>query len=592
MARRTLQATRWGWLTGLAALLLVGGCGKDPTALRIIIQVSGLTLDQVALNGTLDAKTLFSNQRFPQPPASFASGSDVVILLSDDLDGRVLSLMVQGLYKAQLVAQSSAKATIRKNEQVAVTVKLGTGPTDGGPDLPRDRGPTDGPRDSIGSDGVIKDGKGLDLPISKEGVILPDKPGPGDKGCAVGTSTCDGSNIVTCVAGEAGPTLQVENCPLGCVPVKCRTLLPSNAIPSSLFSGASASLAPSSGIVIINSDSGKITGITVTPVYTVFSQGGGAPSIMAMAFKSIYIPKNVTVRVTGGNALALLASGTIEIEGVLDASGSGNTPGPGGGAGQTASSPAAGHGPGGSGGSVKTGFLGFYTVSGGGGASHAKSGGLGGNGQLQTYTSAGGLSGLTYGKAELVPLTGGSGGGRGGSTSSSDAASGGGGGGALQLVSNSGIIVGTASGQAGGITVGGGGGGASSNSFRGGGGGGSGGGLLLEAPAVTLYSGAVLAANGGGGGGGSGTSSSATSGQTGTLGSQQANGGQPSQNGGSGGGGAAGAYTSGSLGSSQWAGGGGGGGLGTIRVNTYTGQASLQGTVSGQFSQGKVTTTP
>jgi hypothetical protein len=130
--------------------------------------------------------------------------------------------------------------------------------------------------------------------------------------------------------------------------------------------------------------------------------------------------------------------------------------------------------------------------TGGGGASFATQGE---NGRLsQGSSSGGGPAGLTYGGADLVPLSGGSGGGGGSGRGAFNglAQGGSGGGGAVIVASKTSITVGAA-----GAILANGADGARIRYADGEGGAGSGGAVWLQAPTVTTVSGARVEAKGG-----------------------------------------------------------------------------------------------
>ncbi len=565
----------------LSLLCSMAACSEQATSLRVVISFSSIKLDQVSLTGKLDGKTRFSGRRFPAQRGALSSGDDVVIIFPDSDAGKTVQITAVGMWKAQTVATASGKATITQGEVTDVTINLGSAP-------PKDSGPDAGD----GGVDLKKDGvKDPDLPVP------PDLPKLPDGGCKIGTSFCKGDAIVTCVGTEAGTSQVSKVCPLGCVvsvPVKCRELVPSNNIPTSFLNSGLDSFAPKASKVIINTDTDKIDGDGALPATMTTPQTTPGKSIKVMAFREVHIPKGTTVTVVGSKPLALVASGFIKIEGIINSTGTTIEAGVGGGQGATHSKQAEGGGKGANGvykKHVLPPYFTIYITSGGGGGAPPPRGGQGGGGPYSAGTLRGGGGGATNGSLTLTPLVGGSGGGRGGTNSTGGGNNGGGGGGAIQIVSKTLISVGSSAGG-GGINLGGGGGGASSMSYQGGGGGGSGGGLLLEAPTVTILAGAVLAANGGGGAGGSGSKAGALPGQTGTLSSKLTGYGTPSSNGGNGGYGGAGSTPAGIDGSPKIAAGGGGGGAGIVRINTKSGAATVGGTISAISSQGKVTAKP
>jgi hypothetical protein len=255
-----------------------------------------------------------------------------------------------------------------------------------------------------------------------------------------------------------------------------------------------------------------------------------------------------TIAVTGSKPLVLVATGTLTVNGMLDAAshrmpaqaGPGHDPA----AMCDAGTPPTGNG-GGAGGS-------FGSVGGGGGD---------GNNQ----NNSGGTSGLVEGAA----MRGGCLGQDGKAGAPADAGTGGFGGGAVYLIAGTEIIV------SGAINASGASGSTGTNNKGGGGAGGSGGLIGLDSQTV-IATGGFIFANGGGGGEG------ASAGNPGDNGNESINGapaqGAGSHPGGDGGAGAAQGATVGDGGNSGDGGGGGGGGVGAIRL--YQATSITGGTVS------------
>jgi hypothetical protein len=199
-----------------------------------------------------------------------------------------------------------------------------------------------------------------------------------------------------------------------------------------------------------------------------------------------------TVQVTGDRPFVILARSII-VEGVLDASGHSETPGPAGGAPGGANE----DGFGGSGLSMGS------STGGGGGGGFGDLGGVGGGGVTPACmnNAPGGSAGETFGAPEILVLAGGGSGGTGAAATSCERSRGGGGGGAIQLSAIERIFV-TATGV---VTAGGGGGRGgllcanAANAPAAGAGGGAGGTVYLDAPELDVVG--VVSANGGGGGG-------------------------------------------------------------------------------------------
>lgn len=193
------------------------------------------------------------------------------------------------------------------------------------------------------------------------------------------------------------------------------------------------------------------------------------------------VSEGLTLTLSGSRPLVIIASGTIRIKGIIDAS---------------ASRDIAGNGAYAGSGAPLTGIL----AEGPGAASVDSDGGAGGG-----YFTAGGNNDESAGAGAAVnlsaptPLLGGSGGAVyvGGSNT---AGRGGAGGGAVYLYAQEGIEIGIDGGDPtqSGINVGGGGGDSSGSNNSKGAGGGSGGTLVLDAPSIVVHG--TLAANGGSGG--------------------------------------------------------------------------------------------
>ena len=253
-----------------------------------------------------------------------------------------------------------------------------------------------------------------------------------------------------------------------------------------------------------------------------------------------------TMRVVGQRPFVILANHDITIDGTLDISARGKTPGAGG------QPPATGPGKGGDGTHVDT-----SDESGGGGGGFGSVGGSGG----PASTAAGGAPGASY---AIAFLAGGSGGG-GPAPGIGCTNVGGGGGGAILIYAKHKLTI------QGAINAGGGGGEAgvvctNPSNHGAGAGGGAGGTIHLQTP--DLNGNGILAANGGGGGGPSCTTGAITPGEDGKASTTlTAFGGIGNGCGPGGGNGAVGTMAAGSALSAGFNGGGGGGGTGRIKIN-------------------------
>jgi hypothetical protein len=401
---------------------------------------------------------------------------------------------------------------------------------------------------------------------------------------------CDGSDLVTC-NGSGGEIVR-STCPFGCdgssAPAVCSAAM---IDPSNLGQTGRDNLCANSydldltADAIIDTDNGTIDGDSTNIVFATVGQGGSNPDIGVFAFNSVRLQAGATLKVTGANALAIIACSDMQIEGVIDIRGGDGLmtgdgtgahegyAGPGGWAGgDTNYGDGQGQG-GGAAGDDDTCGSGFYH-SGGAGGSYGGVGGAGGDGRVAVCRIYGPTptDADRYGSIANIALMGGSGGGAGGDNWGGP---GGGGGGAIQLSANGTLTIAAG----GGINAGGGAGAGgrygTSNSAAGGGGG-SGGAILLEAKTLRVLG--VLACNGGGGGAGyeaEGISDPdhADDGTAGTLDDVAAPGGVAAGFGGNGGQGSAGTVVNGSKGQGDdtngiQKGGGGGGAAGRIRLNS------------------------
>ncbi len=389
---------------------------------------------------------------------------------------------------------------------------------------------------------------------------------PRDGGCRIGDRYCAEPTILECTEGGL---VVVAECPLGCATTgeTCRRLDVSNVDDDAALFRGTASLTVRAGeSVELNSSDG---GIRETGTGTVIrapgdglidgmhfgsEEQGDAPKLAIFAFDQILVEDGGRLVAVGGAAVVLLATQAI-INGTIDLSASGRSPGPGGGLGGVDRSDGFGLGAG------ERGHLGgaFDGLGGGGGGGgHGAAGGNGGDERdCCGGRGSGGTGGAAIDDALAVPLVGGGGGGSG--APADGGGHGGGGGGGLQITTSGFITVG----PTGVIDVGGAGGDGDDDS---GGGGGAGGSVLLESPSVSVMGWVV--ANGGGGGGGHENFGSSGPGEHAVRDVRRAAGGSGDARGGSGG-----AFDdlAGENGGQGDHGGGGGGAAGRIRWHTSSG---------------------
>ncbi|MFT3694167.1 MAG: hypothetical protein QM831_13565 [Kofleriaceae bacterium] len=263
-----------------------------------------------------------------------------------------------------------------------------------------------------------------------------------------------------------------------------------------------------SGAVTINTTDLSIATVTGPTFEMKHQLTGGEVAVLRVS--SLVVDNTANVRVIGSRPLIVIASGTITINGAIDAGGHLTEAGAGG------LASAAGEGSG-----SRGAHDGDYSDTGGGGGGFGDVAGAGGAISGCTNQLPGGRAGAMTGDPTITTLIGGSGGGAGESSACTDNL-GGAGGGALQFTSSTSIHI------TGVINVGGGGGKGGTDcgpsDGNSGAGGGAGGAIVLQAPQI-LNEG-VLAANGGGGGGsGTGAGGSGGNGDNGKPSTAVANGG-------------------------------------------------------------------
>ncbi|MDB4968276.1 MAG: hypothetical protein JWN44_3965 [Myxococcales bacterium] len=312
----------------------------------------------------------------------------------------------------------------------------------------------------------------------------------------IDTNGAGGGDMDLATGGGGSVDMAGCMCATGCSTsaTTCLALQPSGPVTAGDYQQANLINANVTANIVIDTDSGQITGGLIRPAgagvlggvgfRTTTQAGGPGAGIFSVAGLTLAAGAKVTFK--GANAFALASAGNVTLDGTVDASCTANVPGPGGFAGGVQMD---GKGPG-------AGKRGEHIngSAGGGGAGYGDGGGTGG--LLATQTSNGGAIWGDLTPATFV-LAGGSGGGAGGDSGGN----GGSGGGAVMFAVNGVLRVG------GTIHVGGC-GGLHGDKDKGGGGGGSGGAIVLEASSIALTSTAVLASNGGGGAAGTDMSKS------------------------------------------------------------------------------------
>lgn len=407
--------------------------------------------------------------------------------------------------------------------------------------------------------------------------------------CRPSTTECQGNDLVVCSAAGKLPFTSTTTCPYGCdssaTPDVCK---PPVLVPSNLYDTTVTAPAPANPCEIVTTQDISVAPSTINTdglCTRIKTQAGALPDICVIVRRNITFETGSTVTVTGSRALALVATGTMTLNGTVIGSASGTNGGPG--------SMIFGIGLGGSATALPDDGENTPGNAGGGGGGFGMMGGAGGDdsspGFCNNFTpppcAVRGGFGMVQGAISVVPLYAGSGGGVNSAKSGSPRQGlPGGGGGALQLVGCTSMTI--ASGAAFAANGGGGEGGrpGSMSTLPGAGaGGGSGGAILLEAQSMSIGGTIQLFANGGGGGGGASVTAAGADGDPGKSQRAPAIGGAASGGGtGFSGAGGPGGYANMSgtpvpagvgatAGDVVSAAGGGGGGVGRIRLNNTSG---------------------
>ena len=114
----------------IAATTLAGACGPEQvvdtgvTGVTLTV-VSGVAVDQVSIAGEVEGGSPFDEVRTPQPPRPFSNTDEtIVILVDEELSGRLLTLTVEGWSGGQLVAGGSTEVELERRQLVSAMVRL------------------------------------------------------------------------------------------------------------------------------------------------------------------------------------------------------------------------------------------------------------------------------------------------------------------------------------------------------------------------------------------------------------------------------------------------------------------------------------
>lgn len=332
---------------------------------------------------------------------------------------------------------------------------------------------------------VMVVGGGCEFPQPAD--VLPPDAEVDAPACVPDTRQCSGSVLTSC---DASGNATTQTCGFGCASSRdrCLDLQPSNALASYLDRSSTEPVVTLVGDATIDTSTGVVrdsAGIVTTLTDVV---GGGPADVLVWPVGGLTVGN---VAVTGTRALAIVANGSVVVNGILSVSAVLHVPGPGA---ITTDSPCAG----------ALGPADVTAGTGGGGGGFGTAGGRGGS----VAALNGGAGGSPSGDATLSPLRGGCRGGHAGSVRPKMYRQPGGGGGALQISTRAAIVL-----QPGAAITANGGGAKGLVAMSGGcinipeqtyycatgAGGGAGGGILLEAADVSVPVTAALTANGGAG---------------------------------------------------------------------------------------------
>jgi len=147
--------------------------------------------------------------------------------------------------------------------------------------------------------------------------------------CTPNQPQCDGDHLVTCdPTGQVGTTTA---CPLGCnhgaVPARCYTFTPTALEESDLHAGLSDLVITTQ--ITIDTDAQTIDGAP-PPSSRVATQPDNGPDLFVVHYRDISILSTATLTVTGSRGLALVASGRLDVWGLIDGAATRGLAGPGG----------------------------------------------------------------------------------------------------------------------------------------------------------------------------------------------------------------------------------------------------------------------
>lgn len=111
-------------VTGVA-LVAVGSCKSEPTAVRIVLEPDpGLAVDHVRVEVQLDGQPFVSAVVPETPTGQVQNGADVLVLFDDTLGGQTIGLLVGALQAGAEIGRGSGSVALKTGETVSATVAL------------------------------------------------------------------------------------------------------------------------------------------------------------------------------------------------------------------------------------------------------------------------------------------------------------------------------------------------------------------------------------------------------------------------------------------------------------------------------------
>jgi hypothetical protein len=147
-------------------------------------------------------------------------------------------------------------------------------------------------------------------------------------GCTPGVLACDGDQLTSCNADAL--TTSTVTCPLGCADgeLRCKTFEPSNGLGPAFEESAGEPDYMFGPGTRINTDTGVVENAdgTNVPVRSLVLAQTGRPSIRVFMARSAVFE---SATISGTDAFAFVAAGSLTIRGYVDASANGSVRGPG-----------------------------------------------------------------------------------------------------------------------------------------------------------------------------------------------------------------------------------------------------------------------